>query len=104
MSARRITLRPGDIVCIRDGGGATVVVDRGTAWLTQHGDRRDIVIEAGGSFRLDRAGVAVVAAVSADRTAELTVTAAAGASLPAIERSPRAPRAATLPRRLVHEF
>jgi hypothetical protein len=101
MNARRISIRRGDVVCIREGNGATVAVDRGTAWLTQHGDRRDIVIEAGGSFRLDRAGVAVV---SADRSAELTVTAPAGASLPAIEASPRAPRFVPAARRLAYEF
>jgi hypothetical protein len=89
MNARRINLRRGDLVCIRNGSGATIAVERGTAWLTQDGDRRDVVLEAGGSFRLDREGVAVVSALAA---AELTVTAAAGASLPAIETAPSAPR------------
>ena len=89
MNARRINLRRGDLVCIRNGSGAIVAVERGTAWLTQDGDRRDVVLEGGGSFRLDREGAAVVAALAA---AELTVTAAAGASLPAIETAPRAPR------------
>jgi hypothetical protein len=96
-----MSIRRGDFVCIRHGSGALVTVDRGTAWLTQDGDRRDIVLEAGGSFRLDRGGVAVVSGFT---TAELTVTAAAGASLPAIERSPRVARAATLPGRLVYDF
>jgi hypothetical protein len=91
MHARGISIGRGDVVCIRNGSGATVAVDRGTAWLTQDNDRRDIVLEAGGSFRLDRAGVAVV---STDGAAALTVTAAPGASLPAIETSTRAARAA----------
>jgi hypothetical protein len=51
---------------------AIVAVERGTAWLTQDGDRRDVVFEAGGSFR-STAGVAVVSARAA---AELTVTSA----------------------------
>jgi hypothetical protein len=101
MNARRISIRHGDIVCIRNGDGATVAVHRGTAWVTQDGDRRDIVIEAGGSFRLDRAGVAVV---SAHGFADLTVAAAGGASLPAIEASPRAPRFVPAARRLAYEF
>ncbi len=67
MNARRISIRRGDLVCIRNGNGATVAVGRGTAWLTQDGDRRDVVLEAGGSFRLDRSGVAVVAAFTASR-------------------------------------
>ena len=89
MNTKRIDIRSGDLVCIRNGNGATVAVGRGTAWLTQDGDRRDVVLEAGVAFRLDRGGVAVV---SAHAAAEITVTAAAGASLPAIETSSRAPR------------
>lgn len=101
MNARRISIRRGEVVCIRNGDGATVAVDRGTAWLTQDGDRRDIVIEAGGTFRLDRAGIAVV---SAHGPADITVAAAAGASLPAIEPSPRAPSFVPAARRLAYEF
>ena len=101
MNARRINIRRGDLVCIRNGNGATVAVGRGTAWLTQDGDRRDIVLEAGGSFRLDRRGVTVVAAFTAT---ELTVTAAAGASLPAIETSLRAPRPVAGAGRLAYGF
>jgi hypothetical protein len=90
MNARRISIGRGDLVCVRNGTGATVTVHRGTAWLTQDGDRRDIVVEAGGSFYLDRAGVAVVSAATA---AALTVSAAPGASLPAIEISTPGARA-----------
>jgi hypothetical protein len=101
MNARRINVRRGDLVCIRNASGATVAVERGTAWLTQDGDRRDVVLEAGGSFRLDRGGVAVISAYAA---AELTVTAAAGASLPAIETSPRAARPVVGAGRLAYGF
>jgi hypothetical protein len=104
MRPRRISIRRGDLVCIRDGAGVLVAVERGTAWLTQGGDRRDVVLEAGGSFRLDRTGVAVV---STDASTELSIIAAAGASLPAIETSSRATRAArALARggRLAYEF
>ena len=101
MNARRINIRRGDLVCIRNGNGATVAVQRGIAWLTQDGDRRDVVLEAGGSFPLDRAGVAVVSAFAA---VELTVTAAAGASLPAIETSSDATRAFAGARRLAYGF
>ena len=101
MNARRINIRRGDLVCIRNGNGATVAVQRGIAWLTQDGDRRDVVLEAGGSFPLDRRGVAVVSALAA---AELTVTAAAGASLPAIETSSGATRPFAGARRLAYGF
>jgi hypothetical protein len=102
MNARRINIGRGDLVRVRNGSGASITIDRGTAWLTQDGDRRDVVLEAGGSFRLDRAGVAVV---SAHAAAAVTVTAAPGASLPAIETSTRAARASRADaRRLAYEF
>lgn len=88
MDARRIRIGRGDHVRIRDGNGAVVRIDRGTAWLTQDGDRRDHVIEAAGLFRLDRGGAAVL---SSNGVAELTVTAAPARAMPAIEISmPRA--------------
>jgi hypothetical protein len=101
MNARRINLARGDHLCIRAGSGATVAVERGVAWLTQDGDRRDVVLERGGSFLLDRHGVTVVSAVGA---AALTVTAAPGAGLPAIETSTRATRAFQGARRLAYEL
>jgi hypothetical protein len=87
MNTRRIRFARGDHLHIRDGHGALITVGHGAAWLTQHDDRRDIVIEAGGSFRLDRPGVTMM---STDSTAEVTVTAATYAGLPVIETSRRA--------------
>ena len=87
MNTRRIRVARGDHLRIRDGHGALITVGRGAAWLTQHGDRRDIVIEAGGSFRLDRPGVTMVSVIS---TAEVTVTAPTYGGLPVIETSRRA--------------
>ena len=101
MAARRISIRRGDHVCIEDGAGALVVVERGTAWLTQDSDRRDVVLRAGGSFRLDRAGIAVV---SADGSAELTVVAPAGAGLPTIATWPRSSRPAGAGANLAYEL
>ncbi len=104
MHARRISIRRGDLVCIRDGAGVLVAVERGTAWLTQDGDRRDVVLEAGGSFRLDRDGVAVV---STDASTELTHH-RRGRREPAGHRDlvarPRAARALARGGRLAYEF
>ena len=47
---------------IVDGRGLLIHVWQGSLWITQEGDRRDIVLEAGGSFRLDRNGVALAKA------------------------------------------
>jgi hypothetical protein len=102
MNARRINIGRGDLVRIRNGNGVTVAVERGTAWLTQDGDRRDVLLEAGGSFRLDREGVAVV---SAHAAAEITVTAAAGASLLVAVTTPSsAPRPVAGARRFAYGF
>jgi hypothetical protein len=100
MNAKRVSVRRGDLVCIHDGNGSVVAVARGTVWLTQNDDRRDVVVEAGGSFRLDRAGLAVI---SAPAGADLVVTAAAGTSLLAIETSSRAARDRARAA-LAHEF
>jgi hypothetical protein len=93
MHTTRIRLARGDHLRIRDGRGALVVVGRGTAWLTQDGDRRDIVIEPGGSFRLDRDGVTMV---STDSATEIAVSAARPGGLPLIEIAGRASRAPAL--------
>ena len=50
----------GDLLEVKDGNGATVTVSSGSVWITQHHDTRDILIEAGESFRLDRCGMAVI--------------------------------------------
>jgi hypothetical protein len=40
--------------------GWTITVLSGSAWITQDGDIRDIVLEAGQSFALDRDGPAII--------------------------------------------
>jgi hypothetical protein len=54
--ARREELR------ITDGRELLIHVWQGSLWITQEGDTRDIVLEAGDSFRLDRNGVALAKA------------------------------------------
>ena len=45
---------------IEDGRDLLVHVWQGSLWITQEGDRRDILLQAGQSFRLDRDGTALV--------------------------------------------
>jgi hypothetical protein len=45
---------------IEDGRDLLIHAWQGTLWITQEGDRRDIVLQAGQSFRLDRNGIALV--------------------------------------------
>lgn len=55
-------LTAGSILRLRDGQGLAVVVFEGLVWITQSGDRRDIVLAAGESFSVDRPGLTLVQA------------------------------------------
>ena len=70
-----------DVVGIRNGRGALVFVESGTAWITQENDLRDMFVSAGESFRLDRDGVALV---QGHRSATITVTAPLGGDGPEV--------------------
>ncbi len=52
---------------LHDRAGWTVRALCGTAWITQDGDLRDIVLEAGDAFVLDRNGSALVSALNETR-------------------------------------
>ena len=55
-----LTIDRGEPLRLRDAAGRHLSVVRGVVWITQHGDRRDPVIESGGSFRFDRDGLSLV--------------------------------------------
>lgn len=58
-----LCLKPRQMLKVRRGSGHTIVCHKGSVWLTQPGDGRDIVLGAGESFALDRNGVALVQAL-----------------------------------------
>ncbi|WP_088278351.1 DUF2917 domain-containing protein [Ideonella sp. A 288] len=59
-----LTLLPKDAVRrLRGERGRGIAVFRGQVWLTQDGDLRDIVLDAGESFDFDRPGHVVVQAL-----------------------------------------
>ena len=62
-----ITLGKNLLLRMRDAVGTGVRLCEGTVWVTQCGDLRDIVLEAGESFVLDRPGVAIVQALAASK-------------------------------------
>jgi hypothetical protein len=81
---RPIRLNTGQLLDISDGEGFTVECLEGAVWITQSNDPRDIVLNAGQSFVLDKPGLALVCA-------------AAGPALVAVEVSLRLlPRARSL--------
>jgi len=59
-----VRINRGGMLRIEDGREMQIYVWEGSAWLTQDGDGRDVLVGAGGFFRLDRKGVAVVYALA----------------------------------------
>jgi hypothetical protein len=57
---RPIPLRPKGVHRIDNGRGLSVTAIRGSVWITQDRDLRDIILSPGQSFVLDRNGVALV--------------------------------------------
>lgn len=47
-----------------DGSGTEVVCRSGGVWITQEHDTRDVILESGDSFVLDRPGLAIVRATA----------------------------------------
>ena len=61
---RPLRLNTGELLNISDGEGCTVLCLEGCAWITQSDDQRDIVVNAGEAFVLDKPGVALVCAAA----------------------------------------
>ena len=61
---RSVRLNAGELLDINDGEGFTVECLEGAIWITQSNDPRDIVLNAGQSFVLDRPGLALVCAAA----------------------------------------
>ena len=51
---------------VRDGAGNTVCATEGSVWITEENQPRDIVLEAGGCYRLRRPGLAIVHPLGGD--------------------------------------
>jgi hypothetical protein len=58
------TLRQRELHRIVDAKGALLQCLHGTVWLTQHGDRRDIVLEPGDEAVIEHDGLSIVTALS----------------------------------------
>jgi hypothetical protein len=59
----RLDLWPQQVLRIDDAVALTLVCERGALWLTQDGDPRDVFLDRGDSFTLDRPGVALATAL-----------------------------------------
>ena len=58
----RVSLQWGAPLTVADGQGTCITARRGTVWITQDNDLRDVVLSGGESFRLDHPDLAIVQA------------------------------------------
>ena len=58
-----ITLRKGEIRRLHEGRGQRIESLAGSLWVTMDNDRRDIVIDAGDGFSVDRDGDTLISAL-----------------------------------------
>ena len=49
-------------LALRDARGRTVTCLNGSVWLTMEGDTRDVILEPGATFAVDRDGLTILAA------------------------------------------
>lgn len=62
MNNRLLNLGNGDLLELPDARGTTLRVTRGTLWVTQDRDRRDVVLGAGDTWTVERHGLTVAEA------------------------------------------
>jgi hypothetical protein len=65
------SLACGESLSVDDGVAATIRIDRGEVWLTEHGSFVDHILVAGQSYTFDRPGRAIVTAQADTRVAVL---------------------------------
>lgn len=69
-----VRLNTGELLDINDGEGLTVECLEGAVWITQSNDPRDVVLNAGQSFVLDKPGLALVCAAAGPATVAVAVS------------------------------
>jgi hypothetical protein len=60
MKQGAVQLGPNQTLRVVDGAGTTVCADKGSVWITEENEARDIVLSPGGCYRLRHPGVAIV--------------------------------------------
>lgn len=60
MSNAEISLSESQFLTLSEAQGVRIECLTGSLWLTQNGDRRDVVLESGEGFTLDRPGQALI--------------------------------------------
>jgi len=60
LTQSEIRLGKKQLLAVTGGKGQPIVCRKGSIWITQDGDSRDVVLREGESFTLDRPGPAIV--------------------------------------------
>ena len=68
----RLAIADGSTLRLDDADGMVLYVWHGAVWITQERDNRDHLLRAGESFRLDRAGAALISSLGQDALVSLT--------------------------------
>lgn len=80
-----IKLERRQLIKIRNGEGAVVIGRAGAVWITQEGDSRDVIVNPGDMFVIDRPGKTIVEATESSVVS--IVSAPQPRALPADARS-----------------
>jgi hypothetical protein len=62
LSQDGVCLKKNQVVKVHSGLGYSIACERGSVWVTQDGDPRDVILHAGETFTLDREGPALLQA------------------------------------------
>lgn len=62
LKSAALRLGRGQTLKLRDGLGSTICAREGTLWITEENSRKDVVLEPGQCFRVDRPGLTLVQA------------------------------------------
>ena len=62
LASGALRLARGQTLKLTDTAGGTICAREGTVWITEENSRKDVVLEPGFCFRIDRPGLTIVQA------------------------------------------
>lgn len=62
LASGALRLARGQTLKIQDAVGSTICAREGSVWITEENSRKDVVLEPGNCFRVDRPGITLVQA------------------------------------------
>lgn len=90
----RVDLVRGGVVRLPEAVGTRILALAGALWVTLEDDPRDVVVEAGEAFVVDRAGLTLVCALAGPAAVQIETAPAAPAAAPETNVPVAASRAA----------